>query len=110
MHIIFRMAKRRRLFIISTVLLTENLEDRNLAKLYKEVELPLVDVLFDMEEAGFKVDVDILNDLNKSFRKNLTVFLGEIMQLAGKPFNVNSTKQLASVLFEDLGLKTGKED
>ena len=85
------------------------LEDRNLAKLYKEVELPLVDVLFDMEEAGFKVDVDILNDLNKKFSQELDSILGEIMQLAGKPFNVNSTKQLASVLFEDLGLKTGKK-
>ncbi|MDE5910961.1 MAG: DNA polymerase I, partial [Clostridia bacterium] len=52
---------------------------------------------------------DILNELNKKFSQELDSILGEIMQLAGKPFNVNSTKQLASVLFEDLGLKTGKK-
>lgn len=90
-------------------IIDRELEDRNLVKLYKEVELPLVSVLFDMEEAGFKVDVDILNELNKKFSQELDGILGEIMQLAGKPFNVNSTKQLASVLFEDLGLKTGKK-
>lgn len=62
-----------------------------------------------MENQGFSVDVDVLNDLNKKFSAELDGLLSEIMELAGKPFNVNSTQQLASVLFEDLGLKTGKK-
>lgn len=85
------------------------LQERGLVRLYQDVELPLIEVLFDMETAGFKIDVDILNELNKKFSQELDGLLNEIISLAGKPFNVNSTKQLASVLFEDLGLKTGKK-
>ncbi|MDE5655445.1 MAG: DNA polymerase I, partial [Clostridia bacterium] len=91
-------------------ILDKELEDRNLVKLYQEVELPLVQVLFDMEEQGFKVDVNMLGELNKKFSQELDSILKEIMELAGKPFNVNSTKQLASVLFDELGLKTGKKN
>ena len=91
-------------------IIDKELDERNLVKLYKEIELPLVDVLFDMEEEGFKVDVDILNELNNKFSQELDGLMNEIIALAGKPFNVNSTKQLASVLFEDLGLKAGKKN
>lgn len=90
-------------------IIDKELEEKNLVKLYQDVELPLVGVLFDMEKQGFSVDVDVLNDLNKKFSAELDGLLSEIMALAGKPFNVNSTQQLASVLFEDLGLKTGKK-
>ncbi len=90
-------------------IIDKELEEKNLVKLYQDVELPLVGVLFDMEKQGFSVDVDVLNDLNKKFSAELDGLLSEIMELAGKPFNVNSTQQLASVLFEDLGLKTGKK-
>ena len=84
-------------------IIDKELEEKNLVKLYQDVELPLVGVLFDMEKQGFSVDVDVLNDLNKKFSAELDGLLSEIMELAGKPFNVNSTQQLASVLFEDLG-------
>ncbi len=90
-------------------IIDKELEERNLTKLYKEVELPLVQVLFDMEEQGFKVDVEMLGELNNKFSQELDKLLKEIIELAGKPFNVNSTKQLASVLFDELGLKTGKK-
>lgn len=90
-------------------IIDKELEEKNLVKLYQDIELPLVGVLFDMEKQGFSVDVDVLNDLNKKFSAELDGLLSEIMELAGKPFNVNSTQQLASVLFEDLGLKTGKK-
>ncbi len=90
-------------------IIDKELEEKNLVKLYQDVELPLVEVLFDMEKQGFSVDVDVLNDLNKKFSAELDGLLSGIMELAGKPFNVNSTQQLASVLFEDLGLKTGKK-
>ncbi len=90
-------------------IIDKELEEKNLVKLYQDVELPLVGVLFDMEKQGFSVDVDVLNDLNKKFSAELDGLLSEIMELAGRPFNVNSTQQLASVLFEDLGLKTGKK-
>ncbi|MDE5616777.1 MAG: DNA polymerase I, partial [Clostridia bacterium] len=80
-----------------------------LVELYKTLELPLVEVLFGMEKEGFRIDLDILNELNDKYSKELDSLIRQIIELAGKPFNVNSTKQLASVLFEDLGLKSGKK-
>lgn len=91
------------------VILDRELKEKELEKLYYELELPLVDVLFDMEREGFGVDQEILKELNEKYSKELDSLLREIIQLAGKPFNVNSTKQLATVLFEDLGLKSGKK-
>lgn len=96
------------LYHIDTIIDGE-LKERNLADLYQNVELPLVEVLFDMEIQGFRVDLAILNELKDKYSKELDSLYKEIMEYAGKPFNVNSTKQLASVLFEDLGLKSGKK-
>lgn len=96
------------IYYIDSVL-DKELEERNLTKLYKEIELPLVEVLFDMEKQGFRVDLDILKELDGKYTEELDSLIKEIVEYAGKPFNVNSTKQLASVLFEDLGLKTGKK-
>lgn len=90
-------------------ILDRELKEKNLVRLYEELELPLVQVLFDMEKEGFRVDLDILNELKDKYSQELDGLLKEIIDYAGKPFNVNSTKQLASVLFEDLGLKTGKK-
>lgn len=90
-------------------ILDKELEERNLTNLYKELELPLVYVLYDMEKQGFRVDLNILKELDDKYTKELDSLIKEIVAYAGKPFNVNSTKQLASVLFEDLGLKTGKK-
>ena len=90
-------------------ILDRELKEKNLIRLYEELELPLVQVLFDMEKEGFRVDLDILNELKDKYSQELDGLLKEIIDYAGKPFNVNSTKQLASVLFEDLGLKTGKK-
>ncbi|MDE6189089.1 MAG: DNA polymerase I [Clostridia bacterium] len=89
--------------------LDKELKDKGLEELYLQVELPLVDVLFAMEKEGFTVDVNILKELNDKYSKELDSLIREIVELAGKPFNVNSTKQLASVLFEDLKLKSGKK-
>ncbi|MDE6758181.1 MAG: DNA polymerase I [Clostridia bacterium] len=89
--------------------LDKELKEKGLEKLYADLELPLVEVLFDMEKEGFKIDLDILNELNDKYSKELDSLIRQIVELAGKPFNVNSTKQLASVLFEDLGLKSGKK-
>lgn len=90
-------------------ILDREMQERGLVDLYKNVELPLVEVLFDMEKEGFRIDLDILNELNDKYSRELDSLIRQIIELAGKPFNVNSTKQLASVLFEDLGLKSGKK-
>lgn len=89
--------------------LDREMNEKNLTKLYTDVELPLVKTLFDMEKHGFKVDLDILRELNEKFGKEINELTDQIVKYAGKPFNINSPKQLAVVLFEELGLKGGKK-
>ena len=71
-------------------------------KLYGEVELPLVRVLFDMETEGVCVDENTLDELAVRYQKEREDITREIYRLAGVEFNVNSTQQLGKVLFEDL--------
>ena len=80
-------------------------KQENLLSLYTDVELPLSNVLYDMECAGFKVDENALNDLSATYRAKLVTLEQNIKNLAGDDsFNINSPKQLGIVLFEKLGL------
>lgn len=85
------------------------LEERRLARMFHEVEMPLVAILVDMELAGICVDGAVLDTLSVDFRSKLADLETRIHALAGHPFNINSPKQLAHVLFEELGLKGGKK-
>ncbi len=85
------------------------LEAEGSKKLYEEIELPLCDVLYNMEKAGFKIDIEVLNQASKTYTERTEALLVEIKNLAGCDFNVNSPKQLGEVLFERLGLKHGKK-
>jgi DNA polymerase-1 len=85
------------------------LRERGLEGLYFDVEMPLIGVLCDMEEAGVSVDTGLLRDLSKELERSLTLLEQRIYVLAGGEFNINSPKQLASVLFERLGLKPLKK-
>jgi len=78
-------------------------------ELYTEVELPLTQVLFDMETLGFCVDTDMLETLNREYGQALDGLTNEIYALAKHPFNLNSPRQLGEVLFEELGLASGKK-
>ena len=70
----------------------------------KKVEFPLVLVLIAMERAGIKLDVAFFEKLQEQSTKRLAELTQKIYELAGGEFNINSTKQLAAVLFEKLGL------
>ena len=85
------------------------LEEEGLLKIYEEIELPLVEVLASMEEAGVKVDVGYLKALGEEIDRRIKEYEGQIYALAGHPFNLNSPKQLAKVLFEELGLPPVKK-
>jgi DNA polymerase-1 len=76
---------------------------------YFDVEMPLIYVLSEMEEAGMKIDTVQLNDLSKELQGELDSLQTRIFFLAGEEFNINSPKQLGAVLFERLGLKPGKK-
>lgn len=75
--------------------------------LYKNVELPLVNVLFDMEQQGVCVDTAILNELSARYNAELNELVEKIYELAGERFNVNSTQQLGKILFEKLHIGAG---
>ncbi len=78
-------------------------------KVYDEIEMPLSDVLYDMENTGFKVDFDALDKMSVEYKKTLDEISEEIYKLAGEKFNINSTKQLADILFVKLDLQHGKK-
>ncbi len=90
--------------------LIENLEDEESKKLYYEVELPLVEVLFDMENVGFKVDYNALNEISMVLKEKLLALENEIRVLCEEEtLNVNSPKQLGEVLFNKLKIGKGKK-
>jgi DNA polymerase-1 len=90
--------------------LKEKLVSEQVEKLYYDVELPLSDVLFDMEVAGFKVDYNALCQASEKYRVIISDLEKEIRELADSPnLNVNSPKQLGDVLFEKLKLGKGKK-
>jgi DNA polymerase-1 len=77
--------------------------------LYYQVELPLSDVLADMEYQGIHVDESVLNELGNDFKKRLTQLEETIIHFAGRPFNIASPKQLGEVLFDELALPHAKK-
>lgn len=76
----------------------------NMLKLCDEVEFPLVKVLAEMEFTGFKVDEKILLIINKETERLIKEFEEKIYKSAGEKFNINSTQQLADILFKKLNL------
>ncbi|MBI5810951.1 MAG: DNA polymerase I, partial [Deltaproteobacteria bacterium] len=91
------------------IILDKKLDLDNLKKLYLEMELPLTEVLADMEFNGVAVDVPILRDLSKEIAVKLSGAESSIYNSVGMEFNVNSPKQLSEVLFERLKLKPVKK-
>jgi len=85
------------------------LAEQGLIDLLEQVEMPLCPVLAEMEQAGFLVDRKALADFGQMLSENIDRIQQEIYALAGKQFNINSTQQLGTVLFEDLGLHSFKK-
>jgi DNA polymerase-1 len=85
-------------------LLPPLLEKQGLTPLFNEMEMPLVPVLAEIERNGVKIDAGFLLEMSKEFDVKLIELTERIYRLAGGPFNINSPKQLAEVLFEKLGL------
>lgn len=83
--------------------------DENERAVYESVELPLSEVLLDMEREGFKVDVENLKLASVEYKKKCDQLLSKIVALAGEDVNPNSSKQLSEILFVKLGLKHGKK-
>ena len=87
----------------------EKMQDDEM-KLYRNLELPLADVLYDMENAGFKIDERALGEMGESLNAKIKEIDDKIKKICGFEFNISSPKQLGEVLFEKLGLKHGKKN
>lgn len=85
------------------------LKDEEMYKLYTDIELPCTFSLYEMEKNGIRVDGKALHEFGIKLKENISSLTKKIYEIAGKEFNINSTKQLGEILFEDLGLKSGKK-
>ena len=88
--------------------LRAQLERDGLEPLYRDLELPLVPVLADLERAGVRLDTDALAAQSVAMDAQLSALRDEIHALAGEPFNINSPRQLSAILFEKLQLPSRK--
>ena len=86
----------------------KNLDERE-QKIVNEIEIPLTLVLAKMEHTGVAIDCEYLKELSSYMTEKLAELEDLIYQLAGEPFNINSPKQVAEVLFDKLELKTKKK-
>jgi len=82
--------------------LEPKLKNTKTIDLFREVEIPLIHVLVEMEENGVALDTDLLFSMSKDMDRQLNVIQEEIYKLAGETFNINSTQQLGHILFEKL--------
>jgi len=86
------------------VILKRELEIGEARALFEEMEMPLAFVLAGMEEAGVRLDLDLLKRLSRDCAQKIAVLEGEIFAMAGEEFNIQSPRQLSHVLFEKLKL------
>ena len=86
----------------------KRLEDDGLDKVMANLELPLINVLADMEYEGIRISTERLKELGESFQVRTIALFDEILELAGESFNPDSPKQLSTILFDKLGLRVVK--
>lgn len=85
------------------------LEKEEMINLYNDIELPLCEVLADMELEGFCIDVDGVKAFEERIDTDILVIKQQIFDMAGETFNINSTKELGAILFDKLGLPAKKK-
>lgn len=89
--------------------ISERLQNTGMMHLFNEIEMPLVFVLYDMEREGIMVDKEGLKSYGDMLAIKIVSLEKEIYEMAGSEFNINSPKQLGVVLFENMGLPSGKK-
>ncbi|MBW2599593.1 MAG: DNA polymerase I, partial [Deltaproteobacteria bacterium] len=90
-------------------LLDEDMEKTGLKDLFRDVEMPLAGVLASMEEKGILLDCELLGEMSLRLGELLSASEEKIYRLAGEEFNINSPKQLQTILFDRLGLSRGRK-
>jgi DNA polymerase-1 len=88
--------------------LRQRIDEKDLGKIYREIELPLAPMLYRMERAGIRLDTDVLAELSAHLGAELAKLTDKICQLAGREFNINSPKQVGEC-FEALNIVSGRK-
>ena len=86
--------------------LKKQISENKLDIIYEDIEKPLIEILFNMERDGFRVNRERLFELDKEYSEKLEKLTKEIYSEAGEEFNINSPKQVAHILFDKLGIKS----
>jgi DNA polymerase-1 len=89
--------------------LRERLVERGAEALYREIELPLTAVLGSMEDAGVRIDTYRMGEITARLQDRMEELEARAVELAGEPFLLGSTQQVARILFEGLGLTPGRK-
>jgi len=92
-----------------TKVIGEQIKQNDQTELYYDIELPLIEVLADMEYRGFNVNTEGLEQFSKKLDDKISASMDAVYTLAGEQFNINSPKQLGVILFEKLGLPVLKK-
>ena len=87
----------------------KKLKEKNLDKVYEEIEEPIIPVVTEMSKHGILIDKKYFDSLSKEYHKELDSLTKKIYKMAGTEFNINSPKQLGEVLFIKLGIKSKKK-
>ena len=82
----------------------KEIEVNNLSKIFYDIEIPMINVLSEMETEGIKIDTSYLEKLDKEFEEDVEKLKKEIFKKSGEEFNLNSPKQLGEILFDKLKL------
>lgn len=90
-------------------ILNQKIEEANQIELFNKIEMPLVEVLAKMQFNGMYIDKEELIAFGEELKKQIEKLTTEIYKLAGEEFNINSTQQLGTILFEKLKLTTSKK-
>ncbi|MEM7816564.1 MAG: DNA polymerase I, partial [Candidatus Aenigmatarchaeota archaeon] len=85
------------------------LKEENLEKLFFDIEMPLISILYEMQKYGVKIDIEVMEELLEKLELRLKETTQEIFKIVGREFNLNSPKVLSKVLFEELKIPAIKK-
>ena len=89
-------------FSVAKDKIMQELKDKNLERVYNDIEIPLIPIIKKAEEKGVMLDVDYLNELSVKYHKELASLETTIYEMSGGEFNINSPKQMGEVLFDKM--------
>ena len=87
----------------------KKLKEKNLEKVFEEIEKPIMSIVKEMQDHGILIDRKYFKDLSAEYHKELNKRTSKIYAMAGTEFNINSPKQMGEVLFGKMGMKTNKK-